>query len=375
MPARFHSIYFETTRRCNFSCPYCSSGSQWKDKNYGKELEFDEIIKLLFIPSRKLGSRFIVFSGGEFLLREDAVDLLKEAHKMGFRIGLASNGSTITQNKIDVLRNAVGKNLLVSLGVNEFSSANIETRDVSEDFIRDKIKLLQENKISVNLSVTLSQFNKDTFAQTVEEIRKLGLPYNRIPFVPRNCDAKELMLDKNTLKNYFHPVLNKYFNGFSSFHPLFLAPEDYARFTGQHKNVYQVPTNPSVGCWVGSYFAVTPEGAVSPCPLFADQISGGNIRETSLKKILFESEVFVKITDRKQLKGKCGTCKYNFTCGGCRVMSYYLTGDFMAEDPTCFIQDLSVEELSEIEKQTAVSFRNYVRMASRGGLFDNPEKE
>ena len=366
----FHSIYLETTRKCNLSCAYCSTGSNLKDKNFGEELTSDEIINLILKPAATLGSRFVVFSGGEFLLRNDSFYLLEEAQKMGYRIGIASNGTTLNQETINILKKILGNNLIISLGVNSFTPKNADTRDKDEDFVLETINLLKANNININISITIGQFNKDTFSQTVEMVKALGLAYNRLPYVPRNSLCTNQMLDKETLKACFHPVLNKYFNGFSSYHPLFLNECDYEKYSGQNSKTSKVPTNPSVGCWVGSYFAVTPEGEISPCPLFADQVTGGNIRNMPLKEILFESTLFSQITNRQLLKGQCHSCKYNFTCGGCRVMAYFKSGDMLAEDPTCFIKDLNEEELSQIEKQTAKSFRDYVRMAGVGGLFD-----
>lgn len=376
MLTQYHSIYLETTRRCNLSCAYCSTGSNLKGKDFGREMDTDEIIKHILEPAYALGSRFVVFSGGEFLLRSDAFTLLEAAQNIGYRVGMASNGTTLNQQMIDKLKSLLGQNLVISIGVNSFTKKNIETRDVDETFARKTIALLQQNNVNINISVTIGRFNYTTFAETVEEIRAMGLPYNRIPFVPRNTACYELMPDKELLKNYFHPVLSKFFNGFTSFHPLFLSTADYEKHSGHKIGLSKMPTNPSVGCWVGSYFAVTPEGDISPCPLFADHVKGGNIRHTPLKDILFESDVFVKITDRSQLGGKCGSCRYNFTCGGCRVMAYYINGDYMAEDPTCFIDDISAEELARIEKTTGKSFRNYVRMAAKGGLYEeNNSKE
>ena len=98
-------------------------------------------------------------------------------------------------------------------------------------------------------------------------------------------------------------------------------------------------------------------------------MSGGNVYKESLYDILYNSDLFKNIVDRTKLKGKCGTCKYNYTCGGCRVMAYYQSGDVMAEDPTCFIEDLSEEELQELEEKTYKNFKNYNRMTAFGGVF------
>jgi radical SAM protein with 4Fe4S-binding SPASM domain len=175
------------------------------------------------------------------------------------------------------------------------------------------------------------------------------------------------------MKEKIHPALLKYFRGYVSYVPFFLDPKFYFERTGQDHLSSKVPTHPSVGCWVGSFYGISPEGEVAPCPLLLDHVSAGNVMKQDLKEILFESDLFKKVLNRSEIKGKCGSCKYNFTCGGCRVMAYYQSGDIMAEDPTCFIDELSEEELKKMEKETSRQFKNYQRMTSFGGVFKKEE--
>ena len=370
MLGKFHTLYLEATRECNFNCKYCSSGSNGKYGNEN-ELSFDEIKNKILIPANKLGTKYIEFSGGEFLLREDAFELLEVANDLNFRIGIASNGSTLNDKTINKLKKLLGRNLLISLGVNSFDKTNKDTRFVNPDYTLKIINKLESENINMNICVTMGKFNADTFASTIKNIREFKLPHNRIPFVPRNCqEAYDLMFDKDTMKNKLHPVLRKYYHGYVSYVPFFLSKEKYENISGQVLQENKVPTNPSIGCWVGSFYAINPVGDVAPCPLLADNVSGGNVREQKLFDILYKSELFTKIIDRNKFKGKCGNCKYTYTCGGCRAYTYYLTGDIYGSDPTCFIDDLEENEISEIEKQTEKNFKNYLRMAKFGGLYE-----
>ena len=86
------------------------------------------------------------------------------------------------------------------------------------------------------------------------------------------------------------------------------------------------------------------------------------------------NEFFKTITNRKGLKGKCGHCEYTYTCGGCRVMAYFHTNDLYGEDPLCFINDLTPEELKKYEDETVKSFRNYLRMAYFGRIYKPPSE-
>ena len=290
------------------------------------------------------------------------VKLLETANKLGFNINIVSNGILLSDSKILELKSILGNNLYVSVGINSFDAENKETREVDHSFIFNVINRLQKYNVRLNICVTIGDFNKESFRNTVETLQKFHLPFNRIPFVVRNCKAYGYMLNREILKEFFHPYLTDCYNGHASFVPYFLNPYDYELITGNALSEDGFATNPSVGCWVGSYYAINPEGYVSPCPLFADSVFAGNVLDDNLEDILFKSELFCKITDRKNLEGKCGKCKYTSTCGGCRVMAYYKTGNPFAEDPTCFIDDLSKEELLEYEKRTAHNFKNYNRM-------------
>lgn len=363
----FNTLYLETTRNCNLSCRYCSTDSKSTKKYVDKS--YDEIVNRILLPAYDLGTNLLNFSGGEFLLRNDALDLLDKANKIGFNIAMASNGILLTETKIKEIKDVVGDNIVISLGINSFDIDNKKTRNIETENTLRVLEILEKHSVRANISVTLGEFNKHSFAKTLKNIEKLHLPFNRIPFVPRNCPNTELMFDKESLRDYFHPELIKYFFGQTSYTPYMLPPEVYEEVSGQNFDEIQVPINPSIGCWVGAYYAINPEGEVSPCPMFLDHVSGGNVYETPLEDILFKSELFTKITDRKNLEGKCGNCKYTNTCGGCRVMSYYYTGNVYAEDPTCFLDELSEEQIEEIEKTTIKSFRNYLRMAKFGGLY------
>jgi len=62
----------------------------------------------------------------------------------------------------------------------------------------------------------------------------------------------------------------------------------------------------------------------------------GNTRKDSLKKVWNNSEILEKLRKRL-LKGKCKKCERIFSCGGCRAAAYAETGDFLNEDPLCFV--------------------------------------
>ena len=159
-----------------------------------------------------------------------------------------------------------------------------------------------------------------------------------------------------------HPALRKHANGYISYTPFFLSPDVHNEISRGISNV-TVPQNPSIGCWCGTWLAVNAEGDVSPCGILLDDVNCGNIRQKTFQQIIDDSKVFQNILDRTQLKGKCGRCRYQFTCGGCRAMAFYETGDIMSEDPTCFFEPVDKTTVSDHEQETNKMFKTFVAIS------------
>jgi radical SAM protein with 4Fe4S-binding SPASM domain len=91
------------------------------------------------------------------------------------------------------------------------------------------------------------------------------------------------------------------------------------------------------GCSAGRGFVyIKPNGDVWPCPFI--ELSCGNVRETPFSTIWASAPIFQDLRRREErLKGQCAECEYRRLCGGCRGRAWAATGDYLAEDPSCFI--------------------------------------
>jgi len=64
------------------------------------------------------------------------------------------------------------------------------------------------------------------------------------------------------------------------------------------------------------------------------------VKEMDFNKIYYGSPVFQNLRKREEnLKGICGDCNYKTVCGGCRGRALAYSGDYLAEDPRCFLSD------------------------------------
>jgi radical SAM protein with 4Fe4S-binding SPASM domain len=201
--------------------------------------------------------------------------------------------------------------------------------------------------------LTVSKGNLATLAETTRFMSEKDVPMLRSPFVPRGAGQpfRSLLVDAGDMERLIHPALTSYYLSYVSFTPFFGSPE----IMGAGGRYLGLKTA-GVGCQAGrSFAAVSAEGEVAPCVHLLDSSCVcGNARQERLSEIVRDAPMFGALRERAVLKGKCGRCRYRDTCGGCRALAYYYTGDVMGEDPTCFFDPADTRSRSCLEAvQTA----------------------
>ncbi len=364
----FKNLFFEATRLCNYACPMCMASSndvKLVKKSRKQELSTSEIEQHIFKTVDKIGVEKITWSGGEFILRKDAVELVRLATDYGYSSVITTNGSKMTREKLLELKEASNGNVVIAVGINSIEDENSWTRDTDCEQSLAVLELCNELNIRQNVVVTVGQHNLKTIERTLQWLDDHHIPYNRSPYTARGYGREyweELKFSKENMQETIHPALRKHANGYISYTPFFLSPEVHNEISSGISNV-TVPQNPSIGCWCGTWLAVNAEGDVSPCGILLDDVNCGNVRKKTFQQIIDDSGVFQKILDRTHLKGKCGRCRYQFTCGGCRAMAFYESGDIMAEDPTCFFEPIDKTTVSEHEQETNKMFKKFVAIS------------
>ena len=88
------------------------------------------------------------------------------------------------------------------------------------------------------------------------------------------------------------------------------------------------------GCLAGTAVCfVSNAGDIYPCGYLP--VSAGNVRQERFGDIWAKSPVFEQLRDPSTLTGKCGICRYEGICGGCRARAFSDHGDYLAEEPFC----------------------------------------
>lgn len=377
---RFQIVYFEATRRCNLRCPSCMTGSNDPRKvrrRVRSELALDEIRDRVLQPARRLGVHTVGWSGGEFLLRKDALDLLRLTVELGLECSVLSNCKALTRKRLEKIRDVTLGRAKIIVGVNALDEGNRWSRDSDSDRSIEVLEDCADLGLGRHVVVTIGKYNAASFETTVDYIVRNNISYNRSPLVARGSGSQcfdEMGFDRRDLEEHFHPALRRNPHGYVSYTPFFLSPELHERASGGIRN-NTIPENPAIGCWAGSWLAVNAEGDVSVCPVLLDVLNAGNVREQPLDQLVQSSALFADITDRSRLKGRCGRCRYQYTCGGCRAMAYFHTGDYMGDDPTCFFDPVDRSTVSEHEEETNRNFKKYLLVARAAGVYEPPRRQ
>ena len=198
---------FELTPRCNLHCGMCYICNPSGGAGAGEELSGEEWLDIME-QARDAGMIFAMLTGGEALLHKDFWRVYTGLRKLGVYVTLNSNGTAITPEAADMLK----ENPPIRVAVSVYGSSPEAYQKVCGsaagfDLTIRGIELLRDRGIDFRLRTILT---KDT-ADDIENIARLILSYN-VPFSYGNYilpplwdngnDPASLRLDGEALKKY-----------------------------------------------------------------------------------------------------------------------------------------------------------------------------
>ncbi|MFH1227747.1 MAG: radical SAM protein [Planctomycetota bacterium] len=349
----FFLCYFETTRKCNLSCSYCMTRRPGRpdDGPARSELTTDEAKHLVLDEVKKIcpnGS--VAFSGGEFLLRPDALEMLRYNNSIGLYSFINTNGKCLNGDLLKDIKRAAGDRITMGFSLDSIDDGiHQRTRADKPSEILKLLELCDRHKIGYFFLVTVTKSNLPKLAETVDFLKSRNIAMIRSPFVPRGAgqENKHLAFDRSDMEQVIHPALKDNHLSYVSFTPFFAGPEFMAR---SWRGLDMPLAN--LGCQAGrGFIGVSAEGDVGPCVHLLDtSLDCGNVRNQPLSQLMETNPIMASLRDGSKLKGKCGRCRYKHTCTGCRALAYYQTGDYLAEDPSCFFEPQDEHTVSEHEE-------------------------
>ena len=344
------------TRTCNLKCKHCYSSSE--AKIYANEMTTQEALS--FIDDlAEFNVPVILFSGGEPLIRPDFFDLAQYARKRGIRATLSTNGTLITKEVAQKIKDSgIG---YVGISIDGIEEVNDTFRGVdgAYNLAIQGIRNCRAVGQRVGLRFTINRSNYQDIDKVLDLLEKEDI--DRICFYHLVYSGRgEDLIKEDLTHEETRAVLDKIVERTLDFHhrgktkEILMVdnhadgPYLYLKYLKKDKkraeSIYQLLST-NGGNRSGIAFAnVDNEGNVHP-DQFTQHHYLGNVREKSFKEIWTdEAQPLLKgLKDRKHLlDSKCQTCTWLNLCNGnFRARGEAVSGDFWGFDPACY---LSFEE-------------------------------
>ena len=357
-------VFWETTKACNLSCRHCRAVPQ---RSLGpRELTTRRALDLMDAIAA-VGKPVFVMSGGEPLFRPDVFDLAAYGLETGFRMALATNGTLVDQQTAAKIADAGFSRVAISLdGANRETHDRFRGQAGAYALAVAGIRALRDEGVSVQINSTIARHNVAELPAMLDVALSLEADaLHLFMLVPVGCgleiapaemlpadeyervlqwfdgQAKTCPIDlKATCAPHYYRIraqrLEDARRG-GDFSETFIAPGTRAKAApmllhgGGHGQHLSAMTR---GCLAGtSVCFISNEGEVYPCGYLP--VSAGNTQLEPFADIWRSSPVFEQLRNPGSLEGKCGDCRFEAICGGCRARAYAATGSFLAEEPFC----------------------------------------
>ena len=321
-------VSWNVTNACNMYCDHCYREAGCKAE---EELSTAEA-KTLLEQIARANFKIMIFSGGEPLMRPDIVELVAYAKKLGLRPVFGTNGTLITMEMAQKLKEAGAMGMGISLDSMDAAKHN-EFRKFPNAW--EGAVQGMRNCRAVGLPFQIHTTVMDWNSHEIEAITDFAVAEGAVAhhffFLVPTGRAKTIEAESLRAEEYedtLTRIMKKQQEVDIELKPT-CAPQ-FLRIADQ----MGIKTRFRRGCLAGTaYCIISPRGKVQPCAYLNMEL--GDVRKTPFDEIWKNSEVLNKLRTL-EYSGGCGTCKYKHACGGCRARAaYYNNGDYMAEEPWC----------------------------------------
>jgi radical SAM protein with 4Fe4S-binding SPASM domain len=318
-------VHFNVTSRCPLHCRHCTT-----DAGEGAELDTAEVKAALDVLARA-GVFHVAFGGGEFFLRDDAIELARYARAVGLVPNATTNGHVFTRalarkcrvfGQINVSLDGVGLNYDVVRGAGSFALAD------------RTLRWLREAGVDAGVNCVVARVNFDHLEEVVAYADRLGLCEVLCLRLKPSGRARAVYHDLKLTAaqgRALYPLLRRLAR---RYRPRIQVDCSFVPHLCSHRPSKRLMRTLGVdGCGAGNLLlGVRADGSVNGCSHHPDAF--GDVRE--LPALWPRHPHFRAFRTRRVTHPACRACPYFEVCrGGCPLFSEFLAGDFQAPDPEC----------------------------------------
>lgn len=373
--ARPYVVSWNLTYRCNLACEHCyldAGGSPLVESEAfadRSELNTEQCKKVVDDIAAFAPEALTILTGGEPLLRRDIIPIIRYANEQDLWVVVGTNGVSITPTLAQLLKKEGVRGLALSLDALD-ADKHDEFRAIKgawKNTVRGA-KILHETELPFIVQTTVGRHNLQELEQLADFAHEeMGAKVWNLYFLVQTGRG-QFVSDITPVE--YDEVLATLFALQAKYKDRMIVNAKCAPH--YVKTVFERdPESPFLksysggagGCPAGThYMGIRPNGDVTPCPYLPE--FGGNLKQETLSDVWANSELFKKTRQRDELGGRCGSCEFNSSCGGCRARAYGVTNDLLAEDPLCSYQPGALPEAKEALSQPSVEY---------GALLEAPE--
>ena len=349
-------VFWNLTDRCNLACEHCYSRSD-PGRDIRGELSTPEAISLMDDLSG-MGVPLILFSGGEPLLRPDLFALAEHAGKRGIKIALSTNGTLITPDTARKIRESGIEYVGISLdGATAATHDRFRNSPGAFDRSIAAFAHCREAGVRCGVRVTLTRENRDELGDLIDLALNIGASRFCVYWLVPSGRGREVYDRLQLTGPDITEALGLLYRKAKETSPASMefltvdAPQDCIHLLESMErdgspdlaDARDLLKSLRGGCSAGSRVAnIDPCGNVYPCQFArATDFLVGNIRKRPFSMLWADpsNPVLARFRDKEaRYGGRCGNCGYRDLCGGgCRVRGHAASGNFLREDPFCFV--------------------------------------
>ncbi len=347
-------VVWNSTLACNLACIHCYMDARPQSRR--NELTTAEA-KAFIDDLAEFRTPVLLLSGGEPLVRPDFYELAEYAAYRGIRPTVSTNGTLITREVAQRLKDIGVGYVGISLdGLEEVNDRFRRKKGAFAAAMRGIANCVAVGQ-RVGLRFTINQHNLSQIGPILDLMETANI--NRICFYhlvysgrggamqdqdvtpAQTREAVDLIIDRTrdfAARGLDKEVLTVDNHADGPYIYLRLLREDPER-AAKVRGLLETNGGNRSGM---AFAAVDPEGNVHP-DQFTQYVTFGNVRERKFSEIWTDRghPLQAGLKDRRPLlKGRCATCQFIAMCNGnLRTRAEAVHGDFWAPDPACYLTD------------------------------------
>ncbi|WP_226002677.1 radical SAM/SPASM domain-containing protein [Paenibacillus sp. BJ-4] len=349
-------VVWNSTRACNLTCKHCYANAcpvHDPDEISTEEAKvFIDNLAAFQVP-------VLLFSGGEPLIRKDIYELISYASSKGLRPVVSTNGTMITMDRAKMLKEAGVKYVGVSLdGLKERHDEFRGRKGAFEQALQGIRNCLAiDQKVGVRFTISRHTYEdldgvldliewenipRSCFYHLVYSGRGSALQQEDVTHEQSRHALDRIMAKTMDLHGKGKPVelltVDNHADGVYLYQRMMEHdPERAAELLGLLQRNGGNRSGIAIGCvdWHGNVYP----------DQFTRDIEIGNIRKQKFSEIWRDAAhpLMAGLRDRKPLlKGRCRECNWLDICNGNFRARASVSGDFWAEDPSCYLSDREI---------------------------------